>query len=290
MAMRVLVFGANGQLGSALMRLYPDQVFGLLRADVDLTSRNAVHSKVIELRPDAIINSAAFTDVDGAENDLETAMAVNGDAVATIAAVAGASDIPLVHVSTDYVFDGSGPSPHRPEDPTAPLNAYGLSKRAGEQAIAQTSVRAAILRTSWVFSETGKNFAKTMLRLGETHDSLRVIDDQVGGPTPANDLAHATMALARGLTAHSIAPDIYHFSGSPDVSWADFAQAIFLESNQKVEIERVSTAAYGQKIAQRPLNSRLDCASFTKATGLERPDWRLALKELVAQWEKGDVV
>lgn len=283
---RVLVFGASGQLGTAFTRLYPDDTQGVTRAELDLTRTDAIGPFVEERAPTAIINASAYTNVDGAEADQATAMALNATAVSAMAETANRLEIPMVHVSTDYVFDGSGTAPHGPEDATAPLNVYGATKRAGEEAIIASGAKAAILRTSWVFSETGGNFVKTMLRLGATRDHLRIIDDQFGGPTPASDLAHACWAILGALRDGSATPGTYHYAGTPNVSWAGFAEAIFDRSGQPVTIERVSAREYGVQTATRPLNSRLDCTSFTAATGLTPADWRTALDDLVPRLMK----
>lgn len=275
---RILVFGAQGQLGCALVSQLGPHAAGLRRADVDVRDPKAVRDAIEKTGPDAIINAAAFTDVDGAESDHENAAAINVHAPGAMARAAAARGIPMVHVSTEYVFDGTGDVPWSPDDPPAPLNAYGQTKLAGEEAVMAAYPRASILRTSWVFSATGGNFVKTMLRLGETRTALDVVDDQIGGPTPAAALAAACVQLASGH--HS---GVYHYAGAPDVSWAGFARAIFDTAGLEVAIRSISTADYPARPAARPLNSRLDCRGFETATGLSRPLWRDHLPDIVAQ-------
>jgi dTDP-4-dehydrorhamnose reductase len=206
---------------------------------------------------------------------------VNGDAPAAMARAAAAKGIPFLHVSTDYVFDGAGDRPFAPDHPTAPLGAYGRSKLKGEIGVRAAGGSHLILRTSWVVSAHGTNFVKTMLRLGAERESLRVVADQIGGPTPAADIARALATAAKAL--RDGAPGgTHHFSGSPDTSWAAFARAIMSEAGLACRIEDITTAEYPTP-ARRPLNSRLDCQAFTKAFGIPRPDWREGLAMIVKE-------
>jgi dTDP-4-dehydrorhamnose reductase len=189
--------------------------------------------------------------------------------------------LPFIYISTDYVFGGAGDAPFAPQHPTAPLGAYGRSKLAGELGVRASGARHVILRTSWVFSAYGANFVKTMLRLGGVKESLSVVADQIGGPTPAADIARAVWHIAAALhTGH--AGGIYHFSGAPDVSWADFARAIMQEADLPCKIADIPTSAYPTP-ARRPANSRLDCSALLRDFGIARPDWRAALPALIKE-------
>ncbi|WP_299832347.1 sugar nucleotide-binding protein, partial [uncultured Roseobacter sp.] len=191
-----------------------------------------------------------------------------------------ARDLPFVQISTDYVFEGGGTAPWQPDDPTGPLGVYGASKLGGERGVAGAGGRYAILRTSWVFSAHGNNFAKTMLRLGAERDALTIVADQIGGPTPARDIAAACMKMAQALKTDANTSGTYHFSGAPDVSWADFAREIFTQAGLAVDVTDIPTADYPTP-ATRPLNSRLDCATTETAFGIARPDWRAGLAEVL---------
>lgn len=279
--MRLLVFGQSGQVATELARRAPQAVF-LSRNEADLSQPESCAEAIIAAAPQAVINAAAYTAVDRAESEEDLATRVNADAPAAMARACVGLGIPLVHVSTDYVFDGSGTAPRKPSDPTAPLNAYGRSKLGGENAIRAAGGCHAILRTSWVFSAHGNNFLRTMLRLSETRDTLSIVDDQVGGPTPAGAIAEACLTIAARLIENPDLSGTYHFSGAPDVSWAGFAQAIFAAAGREVAITGIPTADYPTP-ARRPLNSRLDCTATEAAFGLARPDWRAALPAILTE-------
>ncbi|WP_274963788.1 dTDP-4-dehydrorhamnose reductase, partial [Thioclava electrotropha] len=253
------------------------------RDRVDLSNPGAAAEAIREAKPEAVINAAAYTAVDKAEEEEALAQAVNGDAPAAMAEACRDLGIPFVHISTDYVFDGSGDAPFKPTDLTGPLGAYGRTKLAGEQAIRATGGPFAILRTSWVFSAHGGNFVKTMLRLSESRDRLTIVADQIGGPTPAKAIAEACLAMAQELQCAPEKSGVYHFSGSPDVSWAGFAREIFAQAGRGVTVEDIPTAAY-PKPAKRPLNSRLDCSDLA-VFDLNRPDWRSGLNEVLIELE-----
>jgi len=272
----ILVFGKTGQVASELAAL-PD-VLCLGRDAADLTDPAAGAAALRRHAPAAVINAAAYTAVDRAEEAAGTAMAVNGTAPAAMAATCAALDIPFVHISTDYVFDGGGGIPWPTDAPTRPLGAYGRSKLAGEQGITASGARAVILRTSWVFSAHGANFVKTMLRLSETRDALTIVDDQRGGPTSARAIARACHQIAAQLIAGQGRTGIYHYSGAPDVSWADFAAEIFVQAGRDVRITGIPSSDYPTP-AKRPLNSRLDCHATLQAFGINRPDWRLDMAQ-----------
>ncbi|WP_421982329.1 dTDP-4-dehydrorhamnose reductase [Roseibium sp.] len=276
----ILVFGSSGQVATELRERLPDAMF-LGRAQADLSKPSDIVRTIAEIRPEAIINAAAYTAVDKAEEEEALALKINADAPRMMAQAAASLDIPLVHISTDYVFDGSGEEPFPTDAETAPLGAYGRTKLAGEAAIAAIAPTCAILRTSWVFSPHGANFLKTMLRLSETRDRLTIVADQVGGPTPASAIAAACVKIAGLLKDDPSKAGTFHFSGAPDVSWADFAREIFRQAGRPVSVEDIPTSAYPTP-ARRPLNSRLDCRSLS-AVGLDRPDWKAGVAETLAK-------
>lgn len=277
--MKILVFGKNGQVARAL-RQDPD-VVALGRDVADLQDPEKCASVIAEHAPDAVINAAAYTAVDRAEDEIALANLINCDAPAAMAQACAARDIPFVHITTDYVFDGSGAAPRAPDAPRAPLQVYGRSKADGEDRVLETGGRFAILRTSWVFSPDGANFAKTMLRLAETRSALSIVSDQIGGPTPAAAIATACLKMARTLMEKPEKAGVYHLSGAPDVSWADFAREIFRQSGHEVDVSDIATVDYPTP-ARRPLNSRLDCRSLHDAFGLSRPDWREFVPAVIA--------
>lgn len=277
--MRFAVFGRTGQVARELSRLPGTTCIG--RDIADFTDPAAVRRAAEAVEADAILNAVAYTAVDRAETEEAVAKAVNATSVGVLAEVAAARGLPLVHVSTDYVFDGSGTRPWRPEDPTGPLGVYGRTKLAGEAAVGSAGGPHAVLRTSWVFSAHGANFVKTMLRLGDDRDRLRIVADQVGGPTPASGIALAMIGIARVLAEDPARSGTYHYSGAPDASWAEFARAIFLEAGLLVAIDEIPSTEYPTPAA-RPLNSRLDCSATESVFGIARPDWRAALREVVA--------
>jgi dTDP-4-dehydrorhamnose reductase len=275
--MALMVFGRTGQVATELALLAPDAVF-LGRADADLADPAACGAAIRSVRPQAVINAAAYTAVDRAETEEALATRINGAAPGAMAAACAALGIPFVQISTDYVFDGNGTAPWRPEDPVAPLNAYGRSKLAGEQAVRASGACHAILRTSWVFSAHGSNFVKTMLRLSETRNALSIVADQTGGPTPATAIARACLDIAAQLATAPGKSGTYHFSGAPDVTWKDFATAIFAEVGKQVTLTGIPTKDYPTPAA-RPLNSRLDCQGTRDLFGIGRPDWHAGLRE-----------
>lgn len=277
--MTVLVFGQTGQVARELARQAPDAVH-LGRGQADLSDPAACTAAIRAHAPAVVINAAAYTAVDRAETDEATALQVNGAAPGAMAQACADLGIPFLHVSTDYVFDGSGTAPWKPEDPVAPLGAYGRSKLAGEQAVRAAGGRHVILRTSWVFSAHGANFVKTMLRLGADRPALRVVADQIGGPTPAGGIAAALLTMADALR-QGAAGGTYHYAGAPDTSWACFARETFAQAGLAVTVEDIPTEAYPTP-ARRPLNSRLDCATLADF-GIARPDWQQALAEVVSE-------
>lgn len=278
--MSVLVFGKTGQVATELQR-HPG-VVALGRDAADLSDPEACAAAIRAHRPRAVINAAAYTAVDRAESDEAQAFRVNAEAPAAMARECAALGVPFVTISTDYVFDGTGTEPFAPGAPTGPLGAYGSSKLAGEEAVRAAGGAQAILRTSWVFSAHGANFVKTMLRLSETRDSLTVVADQIGGPTPARAIAEACLTIAAQLGRDPGASGTYHFSGAPDVSWADFAREIFARAGRTTKVTPIPTTDYPTP-ARRPQNSRLDCRTTEAVFGIARPDWRQALTQTLTE-------
>ena len=276
--MTILVFGETGQLARELAA--DETVTCLGREQADLSHPAACAAAIRQAQPQAVINAAAYTAVDKAESEEALASVINGAAPGAMAATCADMGIPFVTVSTDYVFDGSGDAPWQPGDATGPLNAYGCSKLAGEEAVRAAGGAYAILRTSWVVSAHGNNFVKTMLRLGRERDRLTIVADQIGAPTPARDIAAACLAMARQLAEDAGKSGTYHLQGAPETSWADVARAIFAEANITCQVEDIPTTAYPTPAA-RPLNSRLDCASLEQAFGILQPDWRLGLRDIL---------
>ena len=283
----ILVFGRTGQVARELQ--IQAEVTALGRDRTDLSDPAACAAAIHAHRPTAVINAAAHTAVDRAETEEALATIINGDAPGAMARACAGLGIPFVHISTDYVFDGTGSRPWQPDDPTGPLGAYGRSKLAGEQAIRAAGGVHVILRTSWVFSAHGANFVKTMLRVGAARTTenpvLRVVSDQVGGPTPAADIAAACLAIADRLCTDPTLSGTYHFSGAPDASWADFARAIMAAAGLPALVEDIPTSAYPTQ-AVRPGNSRMDCSALENAFGIARPDWQAGLMAVLADLQK----
>ncbi|MBB1491634.1 MULTISPECIES: dTDP-4-dehydrorhamnose reductase [unclassified Paracoccus (in: a-proteobacteria)] len=277
----LMIFGRTGQVARELARLAPEARF-VGRDEADLADPAACAALIREVRPACVINAAAYTAVDRAETEPELARLVNARAPGAMAAACAEAGIPFLHVSTDYVFDGSGEALRREEAPTGPLGAYGQTKLDGERAIAAAGGQWAVLRTSWVFSAHGTNFVRTMRRLGAERERLTIVSDQVGGPTPAGDIAGALLTMARAMVADPAKGGLYHFAGAPDVSWADFAREIFARSGLAPQVVDIPTSAYPTP-ARRPLNSRLDCGAITRAFGIARPDWRAGLDRVIQE-------
>jgi dTDP-4-dehydrorhamnose reductase len=275
--LRILLTGADGQVGWELRRtLAPlGEVRALGRADLDLADVDRVRAVVRDGNPDAIVNAAAYTAVDKAESERAAAFAVNAVAPGVLAEEAKRNGALLVHYSTDYVFDGTKPSPYVEEDAPNPINVYGASKLAGEQAIATSGCRHLILRTSWVYGSRGRNFPLTMLRLARERPELRVVDDQVGAPTSSPAIARATAQLLRP-GAHGL----YHLSAGGKTTWCGFARAILARAGIATPVLAIHTADYPTP-ARRPLNSRLDCSRLRADFGIELPTWEAQLAEVI---------
>ncbi|WBU63267.1 dTDP-4-dehydrorhamnose reductase [Paracoccus aerodenitrificans] len=277
----LLIFGKTGQVATELARIAPDANFAG-RDEADLTDPESCAELIGHRQPRAVINAAAYTAVDKAETDRETARLVNAASPAAMAQACAGLNIPFIHISTDYVFDGSGDQPRSEDEPTGPLGVYGQTKLDGERGIVASGAQYAIMRTSWVFSAHGNNFVKTMRRLGGERDRLTIVADQIGGPTAAADIARAALTIAEAMTGDKGKGGIYHFAGGPDVSWADFAREIFRQSDLSPKVVDIPTSDYPTPAA-RPLNSRLDCSAITSDFGIERPDWRSSLNSVIKE-------
>jgi dTDP-4-dehydrorhamnose reductase len=290
MTLRLAVTGLKGQVVSALIERAPKdvEIIALGRPQLDLELRGAVLAGLRHARCDAIVNAAAYTAVDKAESEPDVAMRINGEGAGHVAEAAAELGAPLLHLSTDYVFDGLLDRPYREDDPTGPIGAYGRSKLAGEEKIAAIHPNHVILRTAWVYSPFGSNFVKTMLRLGETRDGLRVVADQRGNPTSAIDIADALLLIARRLVSDS-SPSlrgVFHLTGCGEASWADVAEAAFATARasgyKPVHVTRITTADYPTP-ARRPANSRLDNQKLAERYGVTLPPWRQSLESCVSR-------
>ena len=289
MSRRILLTGGGGQVGQALQALaWPGDVTLLApsRAELDLGDRESIRRWVGAAgKLDGILNSGAYTAVDRAEADISAAWAVNARAPALLAQAAREADIPLVQVSTDYVFDGAKPSPYVESDPVGPVGVYGASKAAAELAVAAAGIRHVIVRTSWVVSATGSNFVKTMLRLGAERPQLGVVADQRGAPTAAGDLAQALrLVMLRHLEDRSAPGGVFHFANAGETTWHGVAAHVFAAAalgRRAPELKPIATADYPTP-ARRPANSRLDASRFIAAYGLAPRPWREAVDEIVA--------
>ena len=285
--MRIFVTGQQGQVAQSLVARKPDGVELVLagRPQLDLEDAGSISRAVAETKPDFIFSIAAYTAVDKAEEEPERAMAVNGIAPGVLAQAAKACGAPILHLSTDYVFDGSLDRPYRVDDPVAPLGSYGRSKLAGEQAIAASGADHAIIRTAWVFSPYGANFMKTMLRLGADRPELRVVADQIGCPTSALDIADMLYAMAERWPGQGSGNRLYHFAGSGETSWAGFASAIFAASKGPLPVVHPITTAEYPTPAARPANSRLECSRITADFCITPRRWEDMLAEVIGLYE-----
>ncbi len=285
--MRLAVTGKEGQLARALAELGTElgvEEVCLGRPCLDLAEPDTIFPALAAARPDVVVNAAAYTAVDAAETDSASAFAVNATGAGAVAAGADRLGVPVVHISTDYVFDGSKPSPYVEEDPTSPAGVYGASKLAGEKAVAQANPKHAILRTAWVYSAGGKNFVRTMLTLAENRNQLRVVADQQGCPTYAPDLARAVLAVAAKLSQRPAETDgrygTFHAAGAGETTWAGFATEIFRLAGERGRpvptVVPIPSTAYPTP-ARRPANSRLHCGRLARVHEVALPDWRESL-------------
>lgn len=289
--MHVLVTGATGQVGYELMRLVPAgfTVAGFGSAELDITDAAVVEEIVERETPALIINAAAYTAVDKAEAEAELAYAVNQDGVANLAAVAARCGIPLLHISTDYVFSGDTEIPYREDDSPAPTGVYGASKLAGEKVLAETWTNHLIMRTSWVFGAHGNNFVKTMLRLGQEREKLSVVADQHGCPTSAASIGRALWSLVEQYRDKGVLHwGVYHYAGLPPCTWHDFAKNIFEIAHELGLLRRypilnaIGTVDFPTP-AKRPAWSVLDSSRLKRMHGIEPADWQLELRDVLTE-------
>ena len=284
--MRVLVVGRTGQISTELRARLPaagHEVLALEAPELDLTSAESIAAAMAGFAPEAIINAAAYTAVDRAEDDRALAFAVNGTGPGLLGEAAARAGIPVVHYSTDYVFDGRKPAPYTEADPPNPVGVYGASKLEGERRLHGAQPRSVTLRTAWVCSAHGNNFVRTMLRFGKERPELRVVADQQGAPTFADDLADAAIAILPRLVAAKAGEPcfgVFHLTGQPFTTWHGFAAAIFAGAAARGQpapkLTAITTAEYPTK-ASRPANSRLDCARAAAVLGIAAADWRAGL-------------
>lgn len=289
---RMVVTGRQGQVVSSLIeRGAADgrfEIVALGRPELDLGRPEAILPALRRAQPDVIVSAAAYTAVDQAETDEEAASAVNGIAAGSVAAAAAALGVPVIHLSTDYVFDGTKAAPYLESDPVAPIGAYGRTKLAGERAVAEATENHVILRTAWVYSPFGRNFLKTMLTLAATRDALNVVDDQRGNPTSALDIADGILNVAANLLASDdpALRGLFHMTGEGEATWAEFAREIFVRSasggGPSAEVAGIPSSQYPTP-AKRPANSRLDCARLAAVHGVSLPDWKTSTAGIVAR-------
>lgn len=290
--MRILVVGAEGQLGRSVMERadsYGIAAVGKDRFDMDVSDRGSVQSVFKNLRPECVINAAAYTAVDAAEVDQERAFGVNEHGVRHLIECCELKQIPLVHVSTDFIFDGLSQTPYLENAIAKPLNVYGMSKLAGEQVLSQYK-KSLLIRTSWVFSRHGDNFVRSMLRLGAEREMLTVVSDQVGCPTPAMALADTIMkmlVMVPDMLAEEKQPwGVYHYCGQPEVSWYQFAEEIFRQAREQgyplklKHFSAIKAMDYPAK-AKRPGYSALNCQKIKTTFGIDQPDWRQFLNDII---------
>jgi len=292
--LRILVVGRDGQVGRELVQSMASlgEVTATSRAELDLTSDGSIRAAVQAVRPDLIVNAAAYTAVDKAECEPELARRINAEAVATLAVEAKTVGAALIHYSTDYVFDGSKAGPYTEEDTTHPLSVYGRTKLAGEQALAAAGIPYLVLRTSWVYGAQGKNFLLTILKLAKEKPELRIVDDQNGAPTWSRDIAQATAAIAAAWLPGGANFGVYHLTASGSTSWHGFAsqalrrlsQAPRGEAESLARLVPISTAEY-PTAAVRPRNSRLDCSKLASVFHCRLPEWSDSLAKVMEEYE-----
>lgn len=287
--MTILITGAAGQVGRELVSQIDEPAHAFSHHELDITDAGAVEAALATIRPHVVINCAGYTAVDRAETDRMVAEAVNVSGARNLAASCEKHGAALLHISTDYVFDGSKTAPYVESDQPHPQTVYGLTKWKGEQAIRTTVQRHVILRVSWVFGLYGENFVKTILRLAMQHETLRIVSDQHGAPTPAANIAETLLILARRVTqGRSLPWATYHYAGVPDTTWHEFASQIVCRAHaigllpKLVPVTAISTRQYPTPV-RRPANSRLNCTAIATRLGVSRPDWRPMLDAVLQQ-------
>lgn len=289
--MKLLVLGASGQLGQELAELCAHRGISVVlaaKASCDIADLQQVNASLKAACPDIVVNAAAYTQVDAAESNKALALRVNRDGPRVLAEVCAGSGLPLIHISTDYVFDGEKPTPYVEQDEVSPVGAYGLSKEAGEREIRNTHPHHVILRTAWVYGRFGKNFLKTMINLAATRDSLGVVHDQVGTPTATTDIAEAILCVAHRIASKDMPWGTYHFAGAAEGSWHAFANDIIAEqakyTGKRPPIKALTSAEY-PTLARRPQNSRLNSDLFASTFGYRAKAWQERLPSIVkALW------
>jgi dTDP-4-dehydrorhamnose reductase len=295
--MRIAVTGQNGQVVSALKALNSNTVtiIALGRPDLDLAVPEGIHTAIAAARPDVVVNAAAYTAVDKAESEPDLAFAINADGAEAVAKSAAALGVPIIHISTDYVFAGDQSAPYVETDPTGPTGVYGASKLAGEHKVAAANPRHIIARTAWVYASTGANFLRTMLRVGAERGHLNVVDDQHGSPTWASDIADAIVAMARNVHAQPDSVALYgtfHMTATGATTWCGFARAIFEDSAQLggpvATVAAITTADYPTP-AKRPAHSVLNTDKLLMVHGVRLPDWRARVLACVTEWSKTEL-
>lgn len=287
--MRILIIGCNGQVGFLLKEILTNKVelLALTRQELDITNENLVNESVNNFKPNVVINAAAYTAVDKAENEEELAFSINSDGPGYLAKAASKVNAALIHISTDYVFEGNKSGQYLETDQVNPQGVYGRSKLSGELAVSQNCSKHIILRTAWVFGEHGNNFVKIMLRLAKERDELRVVSDQFGGPTYAGDIAKAIITIVNKIdTCKSVDWGVYHYSGLPQVSWYEFSKKILSKAKTKGLLEKtpqltaISTKEFPTQ-AKRPMNSKLSCKAIEAKFGIVPSDWQTELNNIM---------
>jgi dTDP-4-dehydrorhamnose reductase len=290
--MRVVVTGRQGQVVCSLAERTAGtdiEIVALGRPELDLAcpSREIV-AAISNAKPDIVVSAAAYTHVDKAETERELAFSVNEQGARAVARAAREAGVPLIHLSTDYVFDGGKPAPYVEDDPTGPMGVYGASKLAGEHAVLAEHSDSVVLRTAWVYSPFGANFAKTMLRLAGDRDEIAVVADQLGNPSSALDIADGIIAVARNLATSSDSGrrGLFHMAGTGEATWAEFAEGIFAASKSRggptANVRRIASADY-PTVARRPANSRLDCGKLARVHGVQLPDWLNSVEQVIGK-------
>jgi dTDP-4-dehydrorhamnose reductase len=288
MTLNIMVTGGSGQLATSLAHLGGDRIHRAGRPEFDFDVPETIEAVFRQSQPDLVVNAAAYTAVDAAETNEAAATRANRDGPEELARLCAAAGVPLIHVSTDYVYDGTKSSPYIESDPTAPRSVYGATKLAGEAAVLASGARAIVLRTAWVYAATGRNFVRTMLALGQTRDELRVVADQHGCPTAAGDLALAILAIATRIEADGWRDShagVFHAAGSGETTWHGLALAVFEEASRHgkqvpSKVLAIPTAEYPTP-ARRPANSRLDCSRLQAEFGIRLPHWRDSLTHTI---------
>ena len=290
--MKILITGAQGQVGKELVSIANQRGFDVIAAgqtELDITQLKNIESYVEVHQPDLVINAAAYTAVNKAEEEQDITYAINRDGTANLAAVSKEKNIPLLHISTDYVFDGTKSEAYSENDAVSPLGVYGISKWQGEETIRQTLPEHIILRVAWVFGAQGNNFVKTMLRLAKDRDELSVVADQFGGPSPAKDIAKTLIILAEQYQKEkTLEWGTYHYCGDEKVSWCGFAKEILKQAKEQgliekdIKVNAITTAEY-QDPTKRPANSMLDCEKIKNTFGIEMPSWKESLNQVLTE-------